>query len=256
MAIIIPLAISCSGQHLINDTGYRRLVDSAFIERQDLAANRAKELFSVFNRSLSDRQTEALKFLFAFMPLSDLADYTGEFFLANVDISLRALDESPWGKDIPEELFLHYVLPCRVNNENLDSFRIVCFDEIMNRVKNHSIIDAALEINHWCHEKVSYQAADIRTSAPMSTILSARGRCGEESTFTVAALRTAGIPARQVYTPDGRTLMIIMHGWRYGQTVSGTTWAHASLNLSLTVAGLQSQQGGQCLFIQNRSDPR
>ena len=35
----------------------------------------------------------------------------------------------------------------------------------------------------------------------MSTILSARGRCGEESTFTVAALRTAGIPARQVYTP-------------------------------------------------------
>lgn len=32
-------------------------------------------------------------------------------------------------------------------------------------------------------------------------MLSARGRCGEESTFTVAALRTAGIPARQVYTP-------------------------------------------------------
>ena len=62
-------------------------------------------------------------------------------------------------------------------------------------------MQAALEINHWCHEKVSYQPADSRTSAPMSTILSARGRCGEESTFTVAALRTAGIPARQVYTP-------------------------------------------------------
>ena len=61
--------------------------------------------------------------------------------------------------------------------------------------------EAALEINHWCHEKVSYQPSDMRTSAPMSTILSARGRCGEESTFTVAALRTAGIPARQVYTP-------------------------------------------------------
>ena len=69
------------------------------------------------------------------------------------------------------------------------------------RVKGKDIREAALEINHWCHEKVSYQPADIRTSAPMSTILSARGRCGEESTFTVAALRTAGIPARQVYTP-------------------------------------------------------
>ena len=60
---------------------------------------------------------------------------------------------------------------------------------------------AALEINHWCHEKVVYQASDIRTSSPLNTILSARGRCGEESTFTVSALRTAGIPARQVYTP-------------------------------------------------------
>ena len=99
------------------------------------------------------------------------------------------LDESPWGKDIPEDIFLHYVLPCRVNNENLDSFRIVYYDEIMSRVKDKDMIDAALEINHWCHEKVTYQPADIRTSAPMSTILSARGRCGEESTFTVAALQ-------------------------------------------------------------------
>ncbi len=33
------------------------------------------------------------------------------------------------------------------------------------------------------------------------TIRSAYGRCGEQSTFTVAALRAIGIPARQVYTP-------------------------------------------------------
>jgi hypothetical protein len=201
MAIILPLVSSCSNRHLIHDNRYLQLVESSFRERRTLAANRAGELFSVFDRSLSARQKEALKFLYSFMPLSDLADYSGEFFLANVNVSLRALDESPWGKDIPEEIFLHYVLPCRVNNENLDSFRIVYYDEIMSRVKNASIIDAALEINHWCHEKVTYQAADIRTSAPMSTILSARGRCGEESTFTVAALRTVGIPARQVYTP-------------------------------------------------------
>ena len=135
------------------------------------------------------------------MPLSDLADYNGDFFLANVNLSLRARKETSWGKEIPEDIFLHYVLPCRINNENLDSFRIVYYDEILNRIKGKDISEAALEINHWCHEKVAYQPADIRTSAPMSTILSARGRCGEESTFTVAALRTAGIPARQVYTP-------------------------------------------------------
>ncbi|MEI6049508.1 MAG: transglutaminase-like domain-containing protein, partial [Bacteroidota bacterium] len=201
LALFITLNCSCTGKHLVSNKEYLKLIEKSFSERKQLAANREAALFRVFDRKLSIKQTEALKFLFAFMPLSDLADYNGDFFLANINMSLRTKEETPWGKDIPEEIFLHYILPCRVNNENLDSFRIVYYNEIMNRVKEKDILNAALEINHWCHEKVSYQPADIRTSAPMSTILSARGRCGEESTFTVAALRTAGIPARQVYTP-------------------------------------------------------
>ncbi|MDR0756291.1 MAG: transglutaminase-like domain-containing protein, partial [Tannerella sp.] len=64
-----------------------------------------------------------------------------------------------------------------------------------------SLRDAALEVNHWCHEKVVYTPSDARTSSPLATVKTAYGRCGEESTFTVAALRSVGIPARQIYTP-------------------------------------------------------
>lgn len=199
--LIITSTCACKGKHLINNKEYRTVVERSFKERKKFAGNRETTLFSVFNQKLSLMQEEALKFLFAFMPLSDLADYDGDFFLSNIDMSLRAKSEMPWSEEIPEDIFLHYVLPCRVNNENLDSFRIVYYDEIINRTRGKDLLQAALEINHWCHEKVSYQPADSRTSSPMNTILSARGRCGEESTFTVAALRTAGIPARQVYTP-------------------------------------------------------
>jgi transglutaminase-like putative cysteine protease len=195
------LFMSCSRSHLITNNEYRAITEKAFSQKKLLAVRRDSALFTVFRQNISVEQAEALKFLYAFMPLSDLADYNGDFFLANADKSLLARKESAWGKEIPEEIFLHYVLPIRVNNENLDSFRIAYYQELMNRIKGKDLEEAALEINHWCHEKVSYQAADIRTSAPMSTILSARGRCGEESTFTVAALRTVGIPARQVYTP-------------------------------------------------------
>ena len=201
LALFILLNFGCTGKHLINNKEYLDLVSKSFNERKQLSVKREAALFRVFDRNLSVEQKEALEYLYSFMPLNDLADYSGDFFLANVDISLRTKEDTKWGRDIPEDIFLHYVLPCRVNNENLDSFRIVYYDEILNRVKDKDIRNAALEINHWCHEKVTYQPADIRTSAPMSTILSARGRCGEESTFTVAALRTAGIPARQVYTP-------------------------------------------------------
>ena len=202
LLVLITVLISCnSGTHLINNKQYLANTEKTFTQRKVLAGKRDSALFSIFNQKLSREQSEALQFLYAYMPLSDLADYTGDFFLSNVDISLRARTETSWGKDIPEEVFLHYVLPCRINNENLDSFRIAYYNELLTVVKGKGIREAALEINHWCHEKVGYQLADIRTSAPMSTILSARGRCGEESTFTVAALRTVGIPARQVYTP-------------------------------------------------------
>jgi len=189
-----------SGNHLINNKEYRSKVESSFKEREQLAHHRKDKLFNVFGSGLSLQQEEALKFLFAYMPLNDLADYDGDFFLANANIALKTRNESPWGKSIPEEIFLHYVLPFRICYEYLDSFRIDYYDEIQGRVKGMDATDAALEINHWCHEKVTHQPIAGSNPGPVSTILSAWGRCGAMSIFTVASLRTAGIPARLVAT--------------------------------------------------------
>ena len=157
--------------------------------------------FQVKGLKATETETEALQFLYAYMPLADLTDYSTSFFLANVRKSLQAQSEMAWGAKVPEREFRHFVLPIRINNENLDSFRIVYYEELKNRVKGLGMKEAILEVNHWCHEHVTYQPADARTSAPMATIRTTTGRCGEESTFTVAALRAVGIPARQVYTP-------------------------------------------------------
>lgn len=169
--------------------------------QKELTSNSQLPIWEVLERPLAADEKQALEFLYAYMPLSDLADYEPDFFLSNIQYSLRARREMPWGDSIPEELFLHFVVPPRVNNENLDSFRQVMYVEITDRIKGLDMKQAALEINHWCHEKVNYRGTDSRTSAPLSTVRKTFGRCGEESTFTVAAMRTAGIPARQVYTP-------------------------------------------------------
>lgn len=50
-------------------------------------------------------------------------------------------------------IFRHFVLPVRVNNENLDNAREVFRQELMPRVEKLSMYDAVLEVNHWCHEK-------------------------------------------------------------------------------------------------------
>ena len=172
---------------------------------RDFAARRAvvdnDSYFDVFDRSLTPRQRQAMQFLYAYMPLPDIADYSGEYHLNNVDYALKARNEMPWGESVPVREFLHFVLPVRVNNENLDNSREVFYNELKERVEGLSMHDAVLEVNHWCHEKVTYTPSDIRTSSPLATVRTAYGRCGEESTFTVAALRAVGIPARQVYTP-------------------------------------------------------
>lgn len=194
------LLFSCSESHFLKEEAYRNQVLQDFEQKQKVLPN--GELFAVFSDStLTLSEREALMFLYAYMPIGDITDYHGKYYLANIRLSEQTRHEMPWGKTVPDELFRHFVLPVRVNNENLDESRKVFYEELKERVKDLSMKDAILEVNHWCHEKVVYRPSDARTSSPLASVKTAYGRCGEESTFTVAALRSVGIPARQVYTP-------------------------------------------------------
>ena len=189
----------CSSDHFIKEADFRAQVESDFNAKQEVLSHGG--LFNVFSQPLSVEEEEALKFLYAYMPLTDISDYSGEFILNNVRLALENRKVSTWGKNIPDLIFRHFVLPVRVNNENLDNSREVFNKELWDRVKGLSMYEAVLEVNHWCHEKVIYTPSDGRTSSPLASVKTAYGRCGEESTFLVAALRSVGIPARQVYTP-------------------------------------------------------
>ncbi len=197
LCVTLWATASCSGAHLISDKAQRQSVHSDFLQRVEQLPN--GDLFSVFDSKLSVQQREALEFLYAYMSLSDITSHDGAYYLENVDCTLKARKEMAWG--VPELEFRHFVLPLRVNNENLDDCRKIFYEDLKPRLEGLSMYDAVLEVNHWCHEKVTYKPSDGRTSSPLASILTAEGRCGEESTFTVAALRAVGIPARQVYTP-------------------------------------------------------
>ncbi len=142
-----------------------------------------------------------LLFLYDNMSLADRLELDSAYYRAQVEAAVTARAELPWGKIVPEREFRHFVLPPRVNNEDLDDFRQRYYTELRDRVRDLSMIEAILEVNHWCHEHVTYRPTSARTLGPVSTVRTAYGRCGEESVLLVAALRTVGIPARQVYTP-------------------------------------------------------
>lgn len=196
--LIALISLSTHAQHFITDTAYRQKVEQAWKEKMNTVG---WKFWQTKGEKPTNEEEEALKFLYAYMPIADITDYTKAYHLNNVRTALRTRKEMPWGNKVPELLFRHFVLPMRVNNEPLDSSRTIFYRELKERVKGLSMKDAILEVNHWCHEKVTYEPSDSRTSSPLQSIRTGRGRCGEESTFTVSALRAIGIPARQVYTP-------------------------------------------------------
>lgn len=207
----LTLLSSCEVHHFMTDSSYRAKVEADLQKRLD--PERLKARFAVDKDSrrltesdgfvsdpyLTTEEFEALEFLYAYMPLADLTDYSTGYYLQNVRASFTARNEMGW--NVPEREFRHFVLPIRANNENLDTSRVVFYRELKPRIEGMSMQNAILEVNHWCHEKLTYKPSDARTLSPLSSVVSSLGRCGEESTFTVAALRAVGIPARQVYTP-------------------------------------------------------
>lgn len=150
---LVCLLASCGKRSFITDTSYRQRVEQDFNQKKERLPQ--GDLFAIFDTDLTSYEREALEFLYAYMPLADIADYSGEFHLMNVRASRKAAEEMPWGKVIPEDLFRHFVLPVRVNNEHLDSARVVFYDELKNRVKSLSLYDAILEVNHWFMKRPS-----------------------------------------------------------------------------------------------------
>ena len=135
------LAISCGSKPFFSDSAQWKETESDFTRKKAFFAD--ERFFSILEDSVMNRaEREAMTFLYAYMPIGDITDYSGAFYLENVRQAFQAKEEMPWGKDIPEKEFRHFVLPVRVNNENLDSSRMVFYAELKDRVKGLSLYDA------------------------------------------------------------------------------------------------------------------
>ena len=149
----------------------------------------------------SEEEALLIKFFYGTMPLRDAGEYPFEIFLSYVRHALWLRKTIDWCKRLPEDLFVHDVLYYRINSEDISDCRSFFYEQLKDRIAGLDEYQAAVEINYWCVEHATYEMADDRTAGPMTMYRSGKGRCGEESTFTVTALRSVGLAARQVYTP-------------------------------------------------------
>ncbi|AEB07320.1 transglutaminase domain-containing protein [Coriobacterium glomerans PW2] len=166
---------------------------------------------------------ELLRYLYATLPISDVFDAAPGLLASFASHAVMLRREMPWAAEASERIFVHDIACPRINNEPLTDCRDVFWRALRDRVAGKTDVEAVIEVNYWCAERVTYQQSDGRTLDPLALLGCGRGRCGEESTFLVSALRSVGIPARQIYTPcwahcDDNHAWVEVHvdgRWRY-----------------------------------------
>ena len=169
-----------------------------FYERLPLFGSRGESIRRAVENSPYRKEME---FLYATMPLSDGANYPPEIFESYAAHGHFLRENVDWCKNLSEAVYLNEVLYHRVNSEDIGDCRKLFYDILWPLVQGKNMEEAVKIINYWCLEEATYRLTDDRTASPLTVLRCAFGRCGEESTFAVTALRAMGIPARQVYSP-------------------------------------------------------
>ncbi len=145
--------------------------------------------------------TEWIAWLRDALPEADRIAYDDASLMEIVEHARMLREKMPWGKKIPEWMFRAFVLFPRVNDERPTLYQGEIYEELAPRLVGLTMEQAVLEVNKWTCERATYQLTDDRTADALTVLRRTFGRCGEESTLLVSALRSVGIPARQVYAP-------------------------------------------------------
>lgn len=141
----------------------------------------------------------AAEFLLEYRPARDAELDTGLLW-NNLDFALRAREEFPWARQVPEELFFNDVLPYAVFDETREDWRPWVYEQCRKIVRdcaNATEAIQALNRNYFDAINVHYNTGrKAPNQSPSESIEQGRATCTGLSIILVYACRSVGIPAR------------------------------------------------------------
>ncbi len=169
---------------------------SALFER---AGQHGEELKKAWDQCPAD-QKKGMEFLLAHMPPRDATTLKADFLLENVKLAYQARSEMPWGKDIPEEIFLNDVLPYAVLDETRDNWRADFYTRFKKIAGDATTASQALErINAAIAQEVGVEYNTKRRApnqGPYESMQLKMASCTGLSILLADALRSVCIPCR------------------------------------------------------------
>lgn len=157
--------------------------------------------------TVNSEQRRALSFLLINMPRQDLKSLTTDLLATNVEYAFMARSALSYNKDIPDDIFLNYVLPYANVNEHRDNWRADFYERFFEIARNSSSVEeAAANLN----TKI-FEALDVRfgkrdsgeaVHSPFESMEEGYASCEGLSVLLADACRAVGIPSRLVCIPE------------------------------------------------------
>lgn len=175
-------------------------------EALDKAGDNRGEI-SGFLQSAKDEDLTAAIYLVINMPQRDLQNLQKTFLIEQVELAREAWNKSPWGKEIPEQIFLQYILPYANFNEQRDNWRRDFMERLKDKAWSHK---TAVEATMWLNDELNdlfnvHFHATKRPKpdqSPYESIEAGYASCTGLSILLVDCCRSVGIPARIVGVPS------------------------------------------------------
>lgn len=168
------------------------------------AGENSADLIKILRKAEQNPHNDSLqyaKFIIENSSPNDLAVLDDSFIFANIEMALKTRQLS-YARLYPEKIFKHFVLPNRITQEPYQNWRANFYSDLKNKVKNIKKIEkAAILVNLWALEQLSYKSTHGRDQAPLTSIKRGYGRCEEMMILYIAAARSVGIPCRPASVP-------------------------------------------------------
>jgi transglutaminase-like putative cysteine protease/predicted esterase len=175
-------------------------VEQALIRSGNYGAELVKAL-----KAVPADQRKGMAFLVANMPDADLKSLKADFLLENVALAYKARKEVPWGRLLPEEIYLNQVLPYANVDEARHPWRKSMYELCLPLVKDcKTAAEAAHRLNSTIFKKLKVRYSTERSKphqSPKESIESGKASCTGLSILLIDACRSVGVPARLVGTP-------------------------------------------------------
>lgn len=183
---LLPSLVASEIETALSEAGQNAGEISTFLEE-------ARELHGDFGEN-------AAAFLVKGMPERDLETLKTDFLMENLNLALKAREQFPWAKALPEEVFFNDVLPYASLDETREPWRKAFYPECTNLVKDcETAAEAAqaLNKNFFNLLEVHYNTGrKAPNQSPFESKELGKATCTGLGIILVDACRTVGVPAR------------------------------------------------------------